>query len=113
MGRLCSYIRCVKTGGRKEHGTTYCDRFHDTSDMGAAIQRPGTDSDVSYATVFRIHETTASIPSQRLGKQLLSLQRIASDKINVLPQNENTSPWQQILSTVNCFLSNQLVAMEG
>jgi hypothetical protein len=39
-----------------------CDRFDGTSDMDAAIQRPGTDSGVSYATVFRIHETETSIP---------------------------------------------------
>jgi hypothetical protein len=56
--------------------------------------------------------TTASIPEQRLGKQLLSLQRIASDTINVLPQNENTSPWQRILLTLGRLLSNQIVAME-
>jgi hypothetical protein len=56
--------------------------------------------------------TKASIPRQRLGKQSLSLQRIASNKINVLPQNENMSPWQRILSTVKYFLSNQIVAGE-
>jgi hypothetical protein len=80
--------------------------------MDAAMQRPGMDSGVSYATVFRIHQTDTPIFRQRLGKQLLSLQQIASDKINVLPQNETTSQWQIILSNVNCFLSNQLVAME-
>jgi hypothetical protein len=80
--------------------------------MDAATQRPGMDSGVFYATVFRILQTETPIPRQRLGEQLLSLQRIASDKINVLPQNENTSPWQRILSTLNCFVSNQLVAME-
>jgi hypothetical protein len=35
----------------------YCDRFDATSDMNAATQRPGTDSGVSYATVFRIYGT--------------------------------------------------------
>jgi hypothetical protein len=51
--------------------------------MDAAIQRPGTDSGVSYATVFRIHETETSIPRQRLGKQLLSLQRMLTKVIPV------------------------------
>jgi hypothetical protein len=71
-----------------------------------------------------------SITGQRLGKQRLKagilksiawatqngstlpLQRIVCDKINVLPRKESTSPRQQILPTVNCFLSNQLVALE-
>jgi hypothetical protein len=56
--------------------------------------------------------TTASIPRQRLCKQLLSLQRISSDKMNVFTQNENTSPWQRLLLTVKRFLSNQIVAGE-
>jgi hypothetical protein len=62
----------------------HCGRFHDTSDMDAAIQRPDTDSGVSYATVFLIHGTTASIPRQRLGKQLLSLQRMLTKVIPVI-----------------------------
>jgi hypothetical protein len=59
-----------------------------------------------------------SITRQRLGKlclkagifksiawatqngSTLPLQRIVSDKINVLPRNESTSPWRRILSTV-------------
>jgi hypothetical protein len=50
--------------------------------------------------------------TQRPGKRLLPLQRIASDEINVLPQNESMAPWQRILFTVGHLLSNQLVAME-
>jgi hypothetical protein len=71
-----------------------------------------------------------SITRQRLGKPCLKagilksiawatqngstlpLQRIASDKINVLPQNENRSPWQRIPLTVGRLLGNQIVAME-
>jgi hypothetical protein len=36
----------------------YCDRFHDTSDMDAAIQRPGTDFGVpTQRFSFRVHKT--------------------------------------------------------
>jgi hypothetical protein len=51
----------------------YCDKFDDTSDMNAATQRPGTDSGVSYATVFRIHETEKykSIATQRIRRPSL------------------------------------------
>jgi hypothetical protein len=51
--------------------------------MDAAIQRPGTDSGVSYATVFQIHKTETAIPRQRLGNQLLSLQRMLTKVIPV------------------------------
>jgi hypothetical protein len=50
--------------------------------------------------------------TQRLGKRLLPPQRIATDEINVLPQNESTSPWRRIPLTVGHLLDNQIVAME-
>jgi hypothetical protein len=63
--------------------------------MNAATQRPGTDFGVSYATVFRIHETEKykSIATQ-------------------CQQTESILPWQRILLTVKRFFSNQIVATE-
>jgi hypothetical protein len=51
----------------------YCDRFDGTSDMSAATQRPGTDSGVSYATVFRIYEAEKykSIATQQIRRPSL------------------------------------------
>jgi hypothetical protein len=65
--------------------------------MDAAIQRPGTDSGVSNATSFRIHGTTASIPRQRLGKQLLSLPRMLTKVIPVTTRiTEENLPFDKV-----------------
>jgi hypothetical protein len=89
----------------------YCDRFHGTSDMDAAtqrIRRPSLGNDsVNHAWK---QEYWSPLPRQQENKSMLPLQRV---KINVLPKNEKTSPWQRILSTVKRFLSNQIVAMEA
>jgi hypothetical protein len=63
--------------------------------MNATTQRPGTDSGVSYATVFRIHETE---------KYISIATRCQQTELILL--------WQRILLTVKRFLSNQVVATE-
>jgi hypothetical protein len=73
----------------------YCDRFHDTSDMDAAIQRP---------------RRIPAFPTQRFSEY--------TSQININPvlrniQAEWILPWQQILLTVKSFLSKQIVAMEA
>jgi hypothetical protein len=62
----------------------YCDRFDGTSDMNAATQRPGTDSGVSYATVFL---------SEYTGEKYKSI-------ATQCQQTERILPWQRILLTV-------------
>jgi hypothetical protein len=45
---------------------------------------------INIVTDFPILQVDGTL--QQLGKPLLLLQRIASNEINVLPQNESTSP---------------------
>jgi hypothetical protein len=73
------------------------------------MQQPDIDSDVSCATVFRMHQTETSIPRQRL-----PFERARHGNINPLLRNiqaEQIFPRQQILSTVVGHLwGNQIVA---